>query len=96
MQPSNHQFLEIYLEDAYNGGASLKMKNNSITLFQCEIIIKKIIYAITYKSKNNQKLTTILNCVMNNQLGNSLLSISLKSSNCVELNDGDIKIKYIK
>ncbi len=95
MQPSNHQFLEINLEDAYNGGASLKMKNNSITLFQCEIIIKKIFYAITYKSKTNQKLTTILNCVRNNQLENRL-SISLKSSNSAELNDGDIKIKYIK
>lgn len=97
MQPSSHAFLEICLDDAYNGGGSLQMKNICVSLFKCDIVMKRCIYAITYKSRNNssnnKKLTSIFHYELNDQNRSKPLSIAI---NFNELNNEDFKVECIK
>ncbi|CAG2100397.1 unnamed protein product [Medioppia subpectinata] len=60
LQPTNHKSVEVYIEEAFNGGGCLRLTDTLVHLFECEIMVeKKCFYAITYKSISNHKLNTI-------------------------------------
>ncbi|XP_054168952.1 cytosolic endo-beta-N-acetylglucosaminidase-like [Oppia nitens] len=89
LQPTNHTDVQIYTDEAFNGGGCLRLKSQSVySLFDCQLTISRRphqwrwFYAITYKFLNNKNLNllTILRYQLNSTdstSGNNFKTLTL-------------------